>query len=140
MIVAKRFLAFALAVGALAGCGSTEEPLFPVEGKVQFEGKPLTKGAVILLPDDAKGNNTKHEPRGVIGSDGLYKIATHPRDGAPKGWYKVGVVVTQPSDPKNPYSEPRSLIPVKFGKPAESKLAIEVRPDAPPGAYDLELK
>ena len=129
-----------LVFGALAGCGPSGEPLFPVEGQVKFEGKPLTKGTVILFADDAKKNDTKHEPRGVIGPDGRYKIVTHPYDGAPEGWYKVGVVVTQPSDSKNPYSEPRSLIPVKFGKPAESKLTIEVRKDAPPGSYDLELK
>ncbi len=53
---------------------------------------------------------------------------------------KVGVVVVQPSDPKNPYSEPRSLIPAKFGKPSESKLSLEVRKDAPPKSYDLDLK
>ena len=129
-----------LALGALNGCGSSGEPLVPVEGQVQFEGKPLTKGTVILFADADKKNDTKHEPRGVIGPDGRYKIVTHPDDGAPAGWYKVGVVVVQPSDPKNPYSEPRSLIPVKFGKPAESKLFIEVRKDAPPKSYDLELR
>jgi len=129
-----------LAFGALTGCGSSGESLLPVEGQVQFEGKPLTKGTVILFPDADKKNDSKQEPRGAIGPDGRFKIVTHPSDGAAPGWYKVGVVVVQPSDPKNPYSEPRSLIPAKFGKPAESKLALEVRKDAPPKSYDLELK
>ena len=129
-----------LAYIGLPGCGSSGESLLPVEGQVQFEGKPLTKGTVILFPDADKKNDSKQEPRGAIGPDGRYKIVTHPGDGAAPGWYKVGVIVVQPSDPKNPYSEPRSLIPAKFGKPSESKLSLEVRKDAPPKSYDLELK
>ena len=48
-------------------------------------------------------------------------MLTHPRDGAPAGWYKVGVIATEPSDSKNPYSVPRSLIPEKYGKAQETK-------------------
>ena len=125
---------------ALAGCGKPEEKMEPVEGQIQFEGKTLTKGTVIFRPDVGKGNTTLHEPHGSIGASGRYKITTHPRDGAPPGWYKVGVVVTEPSDPKNPYSLPRSLIPETFGKPEGSGLTLEVRSGAPPGAYDLILK
>ena len=114
--------------------------MVPVEGKVQFEGKLLSKGTIILHADTAKDNTTKHEPRGVIDADGHFKAYTHPREGAPPGWYKVAVIVTEPSDKNNPYSIPRSLIPEKFGKPDESNLRIEVRKDAAPGAYNLDLK
>ena len=76
---------------------------------------------MIFFADAAKGNTTKHEPRGTV-KDGRYTMLTHPRQGAPPGWYKVGVISTEPSDPKNPYSEPRSLIPEKFGKAEETKV------------------
>lgn len=124
----------------LAGCGASGESMVPVEGQVAFEGKALTKGTVIFKPDAAKGNTSPHEPHGTIGANGHYKIITHPREGAPAGWYKVAVVSTEPSDPKNPYSVPRSLIPERFGKVEESGLAVEVRSGAPKEAYDLDLK
>ncbi len=123
----------------LAGCGPAQEPMFPVEGKIQVDGKPLAKGSVVLHPDAAKNNTTKHDPRGSV-IEGKYKVATHPRDGAPPGWYKVTVISTEPSDPKNPYSEPRHLIPEKYGKADGAPVSIEVRKDAPAGAYDLDFK
>ena len=127
-------------LAGLAGCGpSGAERMLPVEGQVRYGGKPLTRGTVVLSPDPSKGNATKHEPRGRIEADGRYQIFTHPHTGAPPGWYKVSVIATEPSDPKNPYSLPRSLIPEKFGKPDESRLSWEVRSNPPPGAYDLDL-
>jgi hypothetical protein len=139
MTRASCFLGVALLCAFTVGCGPSEEPLVPVEGKITFEGKPLTKGSVGFHPDVARNNLSKNIPHGVI-SDGRYKMMTQPRDGAPVGWYKVTVNVTEPSDPKNPYSLPRSLIPERFSKVTETELAVEVRTDAPAGAYDLELK
>jgi hypothetical protein len=127
-------------LAGLAGCGqSGSATMLPVEGQVKFKGKLLTKGTVVLYADPSKGNTTKHEPRAVIEADGRYKVVTHPQEGAPPGWYKVAVSVTELSDPKNPYSLPRNLIPEKFSKPDESGLTLEVRSHAPPGAFDLDL-
>ena len=134
-------LLVAFVLSSLAGCGGgAAEAVVPVEGQVKIGDKLLTKGSVTFFPDTTKGNTTKHEPRGTIDADGKYKITTHPRDGAPPGWYKVAVQSTESSDPKNPYAMPKHLIPEKFGKAETSKLMIEVRKDAPAGAYDLELK
>jgi hypothetical protein len=131
----------AVVLAGLAGCGpSGSETLLPVEGQVRFDGKVLTRGTVVLHPDAARGNTTRHEPRGTIEGDGRYKVFTHPHPGAPPGWYKVTVIATEPSDPRNPYSLPRSLIPEKFGKPDSSGLTLEVRRGPPAGAYDLDLK
>jgi hypothetical protein len=95
---------------------------------------------VILHPDPSKGNTSAHEPRGQIESDGRFTIFTHPKTGAPPGWYKVAVNSTEPSDPKNIYSLPKWLIPEKYGKPEESGLSFEVKAEPTPGAYDLKLK
>ena len=76
----------ALTAILLAGCGQSGGPaLLPVEGKVNFNGNPLTKGSVILHPDKGKGNTTPHEPRGQIDADGHYQVMTHPNPGAPPG-------------------------------------------------------
>lgn len=128
-------------LAGLAGCGHLASPiLLPVEGQVNFGGKALSKGTVILHPDSSKGNTSQQEPRGEIEAEGRYKVFTHPNAGAPAGWYKVTVIASESSDPKNPYAVPRSLIPVKFGKPDQSQLSFEVRSNAPAGAYDLDLK
>jgi hypothetical protein len=135
------FGATTLLLAGVAGCGpSAADALVTVEGQVRAHDKAMTSGTVILHPDASKGNTTKHEPRGSIEADGRYKIVTHPRAGAPPGWYKVTVIATEPSDPKNPYSLPRSLIAHKFANPDESGITLEVRKDSPPGAYDLHLK
>jgi hypothetical protein len=122
----------------LAGCGKTEV-FYPVEGEVQYKGKPLPRGAVILSPDTSKGNKTPHEPRGTI-EDGRYQVTTHPNVGAPPGWYRVGVIAKEAPDAKNPYAVTRSLLPEKYGKPDESQLTLEVVEKAAPGSYDLLLK
>src|SRR5262249_34544134 len=102
----------------LAGCGgSAASNYVPVEGQVKYGGKALTKGVVIYHADAAKGNDSKHEARATIEADGSYKLISHPHPGAPPGWYKVTVSVTEPSDPKNPYSTPRLVIPEKFARP-----------------------
>ena len=133
-------LSFFLALAAwLVGCSSPDEARVPVQGTVFLGDKPATNGAVVLHPDVAKGNASKHEPRAKIEADGTFHVQTTNQNGAPPGWYKVGVIVTEPSDPANPYSVPRSLIPEKFGNPDESGLTLEVRPNALPGAYGIKL-
>lgn len=134
------FLCASIGAALFIGCGAAEERMLPVKGKVKWNGNLLAKGSVQFHPDKTKGNQSPHIPAGTIDAQGAYSLKTHPRDGAPAGWYKVAVVSTEPSDPKNPYSVPRSLIPEKFGNPEESGLSVEVRPGAPAGAYDLDLK
>src|ERR1022692_2604787 len=87
------FLLLGLSMACVTGCTpSPEDVRIPVEGTVLLGDKPLTTGTVILKPDAAKGNESKHEPRGKIGADGKYQIETSLQKGAPAGWYKVGVI------------------------------------------------
>src|SRR5271166_493857 len=125
----------AVCLAGLTGCGSSGESQLPVEGKVWLGEKPLTTGAVILRPDAAKGNTSKHEPRGKIDAEGKYQVMTALREGAPPGWYKVGVIATEAIDPKNPYSPRRTVIPTKYNDPAEAGLSFEVVPNPPVGQY-----
>src|SRR5438876_33451 len=125
--MARSFRLMLFMVALLAGCGPAEETMYPVQGQIKFAGKPMTKGHLSFHPDAAKGNQSKHSPSGAIDAQGRYQVMTHPRDGAPPGWYIVTVTLSEPSDPSNPYAVPRSLIPDKFGKPDESGLSIELR-------------
>lgn len=134
-------LAAALACLSI-GCGSESGigRLIPVSGKVTYKGAPLTTGAVILVADAAKGNATKHEPRGPIDEEGNYQVSTAGSPGAPPGWYKVAVVTNKPANPKNPYAVTGSLLPKKYSSANTSELAIEVTENPGEGAYNLTLK
>jgi hypothetical protein len=128
----------------LAGC--TKDPgdegaRAPVSGKVTFaDGKPLTRGAVIFAPDASKGNESKHEPRGYINDQGIYKVMTDPKkEGALPGPYKIMILADEPLDDKNPYKTPPSLIDRKYNNAATSGFAVEVIKNPEPGRYDFKV-
>jgi hypothetical protein len=125
----------------IAGCGGSTSKLIPVKGKVTVNGQPLTTGTVMFHPDESKGNTAKLPipPVGPI-KDGEYSLVTGKVEGAPAGWYKVVVTANVPSNPKDEYSEPRSLINPIYNQVYSTTLSVEVKPDATPGAYDLPLK
>jgi hypothetical protein len=124
-----------IAVLLLTGCGET---LYPVEGKVMVNDKPLTTGTVIFHPDESKGNSAKVLPGGEIDAQGNYKIFTKGKPGAPAGWYKVTVTAAETPDSAKP-NEAKKYVADKFGTPSKTPLAKEVVPEAAPGAYDLKV-
>ena len=139
------FVALVLAMVGTAGCkGPPPTPCFPVAGKVSWQKKVLPSGIVTFVPDASKGNTSKENAIGMIGADGSYSLKTNGRDGAPLGWYKVGV------DPRGmpidvpPVGQPLPKAPAinaKYQKPDTSGISIEVTESAAkPGAYDIELK
>ncbi|HLJ95460.1 MAG TPA: hypothetical protein VKU02_19950 [Gemmataceae bacterium] len=132
----------AAAVCLAIGCGldGSGDKLLPVSGKVRYKAEPLTTGTVILIADAAKGNTTKHEPRGPIDDHGNFQVSTAGRPGAPPGWYKVAVIASKPGNPNKPYAVTGSLLPKKYGNADTSELAIEVTEKPTAGAYDLVLK
>lgn len=122
----------------LAGC-AREEPAVTVEGKVMFDGQPLTVGTVIFTPDAARGNTSPHEPRGKIDAQGVYRLtATKDRPGVPPGWYKVSINAQRMTNAKDVFSY-QSVIPAKLTNPDTSGLALQVVDTPAPGAYDLVL-
>jgi hypothetical protein len=133
-------LTLVLALLGHPGCNTAPEDVrLPVEGKVTLAGKPLTTGTVILKPDAAKGNTSKHEPRGKIDAQGNYQIETALKKGAPPGWYKVAIMAFEPGDPKN-YVVGVSLLHEDYNDPDKTGIAIDVVNTPAPGAYDLKLE
>jgi hypothetical protein len=131
-------LCLALAV-MIAGCDSSGVGrIVPVKGQVTYEGKPVTSGSLVFKPDSAKGNKSTFEPAATIGADGSYSLFVKEQEGAPLGWYHVGVVA-QEVNPNDPYAQAKSLIPARYNDAATSGLAVEVVEAPPPGAYDLKL-
>ena len=140
---------FFCAIITLAGCGGTGKAakLYPASGKVTVDGAPLTSGTVNLQPDEAKGNSSKFAPSGMIDSSGNYKLTTDGRDGAPLGWYKVGIgqgmtmgggADVSLKDPSKSMA-PKASFNMKYQTPAGSGLSIEIVENPPAGAYDIKL-
>jgi hypothetical protein len=135
----------AAAAGGLGGCRPAGPPLLPVEGRVLLDGKPLpvdgTKGRtgyVVFYPDASRGNPSREEPRGEIDAAGNYRVLTGLRPGAPPGWYRVTVGVTEQPNPNDAYTF-TWLVAQDYVDKDKSKLALEVVEKPPPGAYDLHL-
>lgn len=126
----------------LAGCGSAASDLVPVSGRVVLEGKPLATGTVSLRPNAAKGNASQHQPTGSIDAQGRFQIYTTERPGAAPGWYRVVVFATSQLDDtgKAHPGMPQSIIHLRYNGEGTTPLAIEVKADAPAGAYDLRLE
>jgi hypothetical protein len=126
-------------LAALTGCDSTGlGRIVPVKGKVTQDGQPLTTGSLVFKPDAAKGNSSKFEPSSAIGSDGSYSLFTKEKEGAPLGWYKVGVIAEQ-ENPNDPYAARKSLVPPRYNDAESSGLGVEVVASPAADAYDLKL-
>jgi hypothetical protein len=146
---APRSLGIVFFCGALAaaGCGGSRAgagKVVTVSGTVTVGRQPLSAGLVQFIPDPARGNTSRSRPFGLIGADGTYRLITDANPGAPPGWYKVTVSAAAPPGAEVP--RPGKQAPpqparfrAKYANPTTTDLAVEVKDDPAPGAYDLKL-
>lgn len=132
------FILFCIGFLTQFGC-SGQGSLYPVEGKVLVDGKPLTSGHVVYYPDKEKGNDSSALPEGDINSDGSYKLMTRGNTGAPMGWYKVGVTASSGTPDSSKPLDVRRLVAEFYGDVGRTPLKKEVKASASPGDYDLNV-
>jgi hypothetical protein len=113
-----------------ASCGGGAKPVFPVNGKVFYQGKPTHKAIVWLHPENPSDSTKSTPPRGVVQQDGSFQISTfQPNDGAPPGRYRVSISWRVPS--KVGDDEGEQLLPRRYQDPATSGLPpVEVKEGA----------
>jgi hypothetical protein len=122
-----------LLLGALLiGC-NTEAPSSAVTGSVNFDGKPLSSGAVTFWGPDGKANYA-----GQV-KEGKYKV-----DKAPLGKCKVTVTYVPPAgdagDPTKKNTDNKIIpIPEKYKAQGTTDLTYEVK-TGPNNTYDIDLK
>jgi hypothetical protein len=134
--------AWVLGLASLIAACTSGERLVEVRGKVYVGEQSETKGAgfVTFHPDDAKGNKALEEAVGAIEPDGTYVLKTREKNGAAKGWYKVGVSLAEVMDPNNPYVTNWLMPnPDKYQNWRKSGIHIEVTDKPQPGQYDIKL-
>lgn len=138
MIRCQFILMMAVVFGAGSGCTSEKlPPLYPVEGTVTVDGKPLKSGHVSLTT-----SSTEHKiglSTSEIGEDGSYVIYTSDKEGAPLGKYKVTVT---PQTMMTPGTDPKAMTTISrvYSDATQTPLTIEVVEHPSAGAYDLKLK
>ena len=86
------FFPFAILVTVLAaGCGESRVPVYPVSGKISFQGRPPVGAQVVLHPVDHT-EPSDIAPIGIVQGDGSFHITAYePDDGAPIGHYVATV-------------------------------------------------
>lgn len=123
----------------LAGAACTQAPehppVFPVTGKVLYEGKPAP-GAVVILHTPGVTNDASR-PRGQADANGEFHLTTYEAgDGAPAGDYVVTVEWRQAGDHPEEGAE---LLPPVYGDPKLSPLKTTVTSEGN-AAWILPLK
>jgi hypothetical protein len=118
-------LALLLTAGVLiSGCGTAQEPVFPVSGQILWSGKPLAEAVVVLHPEDGKRRSLTAR----TDASGRFQLTTHqPGDGAPAGTYLVTVEyrdLVQEGDELVRHGP--NQLPARYAKPETSGLRCEV--------------
>jgi len=132
-------LPFVIVALVAFGCSDNKptNKLYSVSGKVTLDGEPLNGGVVKFAPDASKGNTQKVSPSGTIDAQGQYQLKTGDEkgmnDGAPAGWYKVGVLIEGPGITSS------KTINARYKDPSTSGLEKEVVASPASGAYDLPV-
>lgn len=146
-------------LSVIAGCGGTtkpsnREPVFKVQGKVTYKGKPVA-GADVTF----RSESVERSAFGRTDDQGNYRLSTFgANDGAVAG--KHSVIITkgaaaEPSKPdapvesvdyvppgyekEKPKPKAKSDFPEKYSKPATSGLLAIVNDDGKPNQIDFEL-
>lgn len=123
--------ALALGLGTLlsfSGCGQNFKRLevFPVKGKITYQGK-APEGAVVVLHPVGDSDPNIPRPSAKVGSDGTFVVKTYdPGDGAPAGKYKVTVQLRKFEQKEEGLVAGPSLVPEKYASVDKTDLEVEV--------------
>ena len=137
--VLSRGIRLALVFVALlvCGCGDGRVPVYPITGKVEYEGKPAPFATVIFHPQNAPIANDALSPRATTALDGTFALSTYGvRDGAPEGDYRVTVSWQVPEgridpnelDPDVMQDSPER-IPKKYTRPNSTPIRLAITSD-----------
>jgi hypothetical protein len=120
----------------LAGCGKSADGLYPVHGRVLYNGRPAAHAQVTLHPvNDATRAGVR--PVGQADDKGEFTLTSFTTgDGAPAGEYRVTVVwfLASPARPGSEDTVSANYLPPKYASAETSGLAVTVVP----GSNDLQ--
>jgi hypothetical protein len=125
-----------------ASCGGDGPTLYPVSGKVLYDGEPAGGATVVFVPVGAT-DETSLKPSGSVQPDGSFTLSTHPYgEGAPAGDYVV-LVTWYPEGARQRVAEedgpkPPPKLPAQYSDAEQSPLKATVR-DGPTELEPFQL-
>jgi hypothetical protein len=126
--------------GCLSGCGPSGKKVWPVSGKVTYQGKPVAAGTIRFQKLDV-------DMTAGLRPDGGYEVIMAEGRGLPEGDYQVAVIPLSaiPGSPipmgpiKAPLPKPVCRdIPQKYRDPSTSGLTLTVKPGNNP--FDVDMR
>lgn len=131
------------------GCGSDQLRVYPVSGKISFDGKPMEGGgAIALIPT---GTEAGKAAGGIIDEDGNYTLSTYTEgDGSIPGKFRVIITQTAVEEPEAtpdgtapresvPFLSAEKLIPAIYSDFNASPLTVEIKAEKQEGVnFDLK--
>ena len=107
------------------------QPVFPVHGKVFFDGEPAT-GALVIFHPVNHHDPEEGKPRAVVEKDGSFAVTTYAAgDGAPAGEYAVSIrwktkTVKHPTRKGFPMKVATNF-PERYQDPKTSRLVVRIQ-------------
>ena len=90
VVCVGRSSVFVLVLVLVTGCGDGKPTRVPVSGKVLIDGKPLTIGSIVFVPQGARPSG------GAIDKEGHFVLTCYQHgDGAVLGSHRVSVTAAQ---------------------------------------------
>ena len=117
-----------LCLTMISGCGepSNRLPVYPVQGVVQWNGKPLGNAMVTLHPVD-KSDSRATTARATTDANGKFVVSTYDaHDGAPEGEYKVTVERYQLKGSGSNLEPGPNMLPAKYSQPTTTGASLRV--------------
>ena len=120
------------------GCQSDEQAVVEVQGRVTYQGQPVSTGTISFSPKSATGMGSAQRPAtAVLDANGAYRLkAFRSRFGMPPGEYAVSVLSYEGS--MLDQSSVKYLVPKKFSEGGTSGLLAEV-PESHSGPLELNF-
>jgi hypothetical protein len=127
-------LACGLTLGLTSCHRSDREAVYPVKGKVFFNGKPA-EGATVTFVRCGRDDAPIPRPGGQVAPDGSFRLSTYVSyDGAPAGRYAVTIRYPSPEKKENDENVGPDLLEGRYADAKTTPLAVEVNR----GTNDLE--
>ena len=128
---------------SIFGCSKApvdnHKPVFPVRGKVTFQGKPAKGVFVLFVPSNEPAENPDPRPRAEVGDDGSFLLSTYgDNDGAPAGNYTVAMNWPGGVLPDGREEPPDKLLG-RYADPTKSMLRATVK-EGPNELAPFEVK
>jgi hypothetical protein len=111
---------------AVSGCAEPQVPVFPVSGKVTYQGKPPA-GALIVLHAQNVDDTSGVAPSGVVKNDGSFAITVYePDDGAPPGEYVATIQWRKMVNGPGGSGAGPNVFPTTYANPKTSPIKVTV--------------